>query len=77
MPVGIIAWMTAVQGLIAIAPDVIAFAAKVRGWIAEMFSSGLISAETQNALNNRVTEICRAVLNGEVPVHWTIEPDPE
>lgn len=77
MPAAVIAWMAAIQGLIAVAPDVIAFAAKVKGWIADMFSSGLITKETQDELNARVTEICRATLNGDVPIHWTVEDDPK
>ena len=39
--------------------------------------NGFITAEAQNQLNDRVTEICRAALNGEVPSSWQVEPDPE
>lgn len=76
MTAQIITWMTVVQGLLAIAPDVVLFAAKVKGWINDLFTSGLITAEAQNALHARVTEICRATLNNETPVHWQIEDDP-
>lgn len=76
MNAAVIAWMASIQGLIAAAPDVIAFAAKVKGWIADMFSAGLINSDEQTALNNRVTVIVTAVLNGNMPAHWVIEPDP-
>ena len=77
MSAGVIAWMAAIQGLIVIAPDVIEFAAKVKRWITDMFSSGLITAGQQHTLNERVTDICRAALNGQVPEAWRVEPDPE
>lgn len=70
-------WMKAIQGLLAAAPDIIAFAGKVKQWIADMFTSGVITAEQQNELNDRVTEICRAALNDELPSHWKVEPDPQ
>lgn len=77
MPAAIITWMAAIQSLMNVAPDVIAFSAKVKNWIDDMFSAGLIPAETQNALHARVTDICRNVLNGTVPAHWQVEADPE
>lgn len=72
-----IALMAAIQSLMAVAPDVIAFGYKAKGWIDDMFSLGLIPAEVQNALHARLTELCRAALNGETPKHWQVEPDPE
>lgn len=77
MSPAVLMWMNALPGLIAAAPDVIAFAGKVKQWISDMFTSNLITAEAQNQLNDRVTEICRAALNGEVPSSWQVEPDPE
>lgn len=71
-----IAWMSAVQGLILIAPDVIRFSAKVKDWIADLFSAGVISVEQQNELYARVNEICRATLSGQLPDHWKVDPDP-
>lgn len=73
----VIALMAAIQSLMLVVPDVIAFGYKAKGWIDDMFSLGLISAEVQNTLHARVTEICRAALNGETPKHWQVEPDPE
>lgn len=73
----VLAWMSAIQGLMAIAPDVILFAADVKSWIANMFSRGLISAEVQNALNGRVNDICGAFLTGKVPTAWQVEEDPK
>jgi hypothetical protein len=73
----IIALMAAIQGLISAAPDIIAFASKVKLWINDMFSSGLITATEQAALHARVTEICAAALNGKVPSHWQVEADPK
>lgn len=69
--------MAAIQSLMLVTPDVIAFAYKAKGWIDDMFGLGLIKADIQNACHARVTELCRAALNGEVPKHWQIEPDPE
>ena len=69
--------MAAVQGLIAVAPDVIAFGAKVKVWITDMFSSGIITVEEQKQLNDRVTDICRAYLIGQIPEAWQVDPDPE
>ena len=77
MTAAVIAWMTAIQGLMAVAPDVIVFAAKVKGWIGDMFMAGLISAEAQDALHARVTAICAATLNNQLPPSWEVEPDPE
>ena len=76
MPVAIIAWMSAIQGLIAVAPDVISFGSKVKQWIADMFSQGLLTADQQNVLHKRVDDICGAVLTGQLPPHWTVEADP-
>jgi len=76
MPTQIIAWMQAVQGLILISPDVILFSAKVKGWIKDMFDQGLMPAETQNALNQRVNDICAKALSGDEPDHWLVEKDP-
>lgn len=73
----ILAWMLAVQQLIATAPDVIAFAAKVKTWITDLFSSGVITVEEQAALMARVNDICAAILTGAQPEHWKVEPDPE
>jgi hypothetical protein len=72
----VIAVMAAIQSLIASAPDIIAFAAKVKGWINDMFTAGLINSEQQQALNDRVTAIVKDALNGVVPAHWQIDPDP-
>lgn len=77
MTAQVLAWMTAIQGMLTLAPDVIALAAKVKQWITDLFTTGVITAEVQNALHARVTEICRATLNGETPEHWQVEPDPE
>jgi hypothetical protein len=76
MPVGIIAWMAAVQGLMAAAPDIIAFGGKVKGWLQDMFGSGLITKQQQDDLNQRVNDICVAALTGKLPASWQVEPDP-
>jgi hypothetical protein len=72
----VIALISALQGLIASAPDIIAFAAKVKLWINDMFSAGLINSEQQQVLHDRVTAIVKDALNGVVPAHWQIDPDP-
>lgn len=77
MTAQVLAWMTAIQGMLTVAPDVIALAAKVKQWITDLFTTGVITAEVQNELHARVNEICRATLNGEMPDHWQVEPDPE
>lgn len=77
MTASVIAWMAAVQGLMAVAPDVILFAAKVKGWINDLFSTGVISADVQNALHQRVSAICAATLTKQIPPHWQVEADPE
>lgn len=76
MTTQVIAWMTAVQSLMAVAPDVIEFAGKAKQWIRDMFTTGMISAEVQDELSARVTAICVAALNKETPAHWQIEADP-
>lgn len=76
MPLTIIAWMNAVQGLLLIAPNVEKFATQVRQWIADMFAAGLITAETQDILMARVDEICAATLAGQELDSWKVEPDP-
>ena len=77
MPASIILWMTAIQGLIAIAPDVLTFAAKVKAWVKDLFDQGIITEETQNALRERVDTVCAHTLLGEELPHWTVEADPE
>lgn len=77
MSASVIAWMTTVQQLLLLAPNVISFAAKVQRWIRDLRDSNLITAQDQDALMRRVDDICRAVLNGNPPEHWQIEPDPE
>lgn len=73
----VVAWMAAIQSMMLLAPDVIRFAAQAKQWVDDLFGLGLISAEAQNALHARVTAMCRATLNGDVPDHWKIEADPE
>jgi hypothetical protein len=77
MSPAVIALMAAIQGLIAASPDIIAFAGKVKLWIRDMFSSGLITAAQQQELHDRVTTIVRDALNGDVPSHWQVEADPQ
>lgn len=72
----IIGWMAAVQGVMAIAPDAVALAGKVKSTIDEMFRQGMISPDVQNTLHARVNTICQAALNGQEPDHWKVEPDP-
>lgn len=73
----VIAWMAAVQGLMNIAPDVFAFAGKAKQWVNDLYTQGIISAAQQDALNERVTAICEAVMKNEEPSHWQVEADPE
>lgn len=77
MKPSVLQWMSAVQSLMTIAPDVILFSAKVKQWISDMFSSNVITAEEQNALHSRVNQICADLLTGKVPDHWRVEADPE
>jgi hypothetical protein len=72
-----IAIMAAIQGGIAIAPDVIKLAGAAKDFIAGLFSSGVITASEQNEMNARVTELCVARLKGELPDHWKVEADPK
>lgn len=76
MPASVIAWMNAVQGLLLIAPNIEQFAGQVRQWIQDMFTAGLITAETQNLLMARVDEICAAILAGQELDSWKVDPDP-
>ena len=69
--------MSAIQGAIAIAPDVIEAAAAARQFIAALFSAKVLTADEQNTLFGRITELCAARIRGELPPHWKVEPDPK
>jgi len=71
-----LAIMAAIQGAIAIAPDVIKLAASAKTFITDLFGSGVITAQEQNDMHTRVTALCIARLKGELPAHWAVEPDP-
>lgn len=71
-----LAIMAAIQGAIAIAPDVIKVAAAAKDFISALFSGGVITKEEQDSMHSRVTALCVARLKGELPPHWAIEPDP-
>lgn len=71
-----LAILTLVQSGIALAPDIIRYAADVKNFIAAMFANSVISAQDQNALDARITELCVARLRGDVPPHWRVESDP-
>jgi len=71
-----LAIMAVIQGAMAIAPDVIAFASTARNFIAGLFTSGVITAAEQNAMADGVQALCIARLKGELPPHWKVEPDP-
>jgi hypothetical protein len=65
-----------IQAAIAAAPQVESLAIKAKDFISELFSQGLISKETQDALHAHVDEICAALLAEQAPPAWTVEPDP-
>lgn len=74
MPIGLI--IQAILAGLAAAPQVIEAAAHARALITAMFTAKMITKEMQDALFKRV-EADLALFAAGVPVHWTVEPDPE
>ena len=59
------------------APDIAAIYEKARDWFAMLFKGGLITREQQQDLMAWADAHEKAVLAGEVPPEFQVEPDPE
>jgi hypothetical protein len=65
-----------VQLAIAAAPQVEAIAKSAKDFFSSLFSAGLISKATQDALHAHVDACQAAALSGTVPPEFTVEADP-
>lgn len=65
-----------IKGIIAAAPDIAKAYGAVVNFIETLFGSKLITIEQQAELRANVDAAFKALLNGETPPQWTVEPDP-
>lgn len=65
-----------IQAAITLAPGAIKIVEAAKAMIESLFQAGVISAQEQNALFAHVDALQAAVLAGEVPPAWRVEPDP-
>lgn len=73
---GILLIIQGIQAALTAAPQIEALAEEARKWLAALFEAGVITAEVQNQLDAHVTEVVKAVLEGNPPPEFTVEPDP-
>jgi len=69
-----------IQGLtaaIAAAPTIITQIENAKALIEGLFSAGVITKETQDALHTHLDTVVAAVLAGQVPPEFAVEADPE
>lgn len=59
------------------APQLTKLYEQARGLFDMMFRGGLITVEQQNALRSWADAHEEAVLAGNIPPEWQVEPDPE
>ena len=71
MPVAAI--IQAILAALSAAPQAIELATKAKDFFSGMFSAGLITADTQNALHARVDADLLLFSKG-IPVHWQVQP---
>lgn len=64
------------ESAITAAPQIGALIQKGKDYFKSLADQGLITKEVQNALNNRLDQAGEAAIAGEVPIAWTVEPDP-
>jgi len=69
--------MASIQGAIAAAPDILKAAEAARVFIAALFTAKVLTADEQNMLFGGVTALCLARLDGKLPSHWQVRPDPK
>jgi hypothetical protein len=77
LPSWILTAVSLVEMAVKAAPDAITIVNQARAFFGSLFSAGQISVEQQTAVSARLEAITQAVLRGEVPPAWQVEPDPE
>ena len=73
----ITAIVTVLQLAIDAEPGVTAIVKKGKAFIDEMTGAGVVTKEQQAALHRHIDAYQAAVLNGEKPPCFEVEPDPE
>lgn len=65
-----------VQAIIAAAPTIIEGVEKAKTFVTALFTSGLISADQQNALHMHVDSLGALAATGVIPAAFRVRPDP-
>ena len=69
--------VSAIQLVIAAAPQIGTLVADTKTWISALFGGGVIDAATQNALMAHVDGIAAAVASGTVPPEFQVQSNPK
>jgi len=68
--------VSAIQLVIAAAPQIGTLVSDTKIWIASLFVGGVIDASTQSALMDHVDAVAAAVSAGTVPPEFQVQPNP-
>lgn len=77
MPPAVILAIQGAQALLTEFPQIEGLAEDVKTFFSGLVSKGVIPAEQQNAVFSHVDAVCAAVLAGNLPPEFTVEPDPQ
>ena len=65
-----------IQAAIAAAPEIASIMTAAKDFVSSLFGAGVITAAQQDALHAHIDDLVFALLNGNEPPEFTIEPDP-
>lgn len=65
-----------IQAAIAVAPDVEKFVVSAKDFISALFTSKVITKETQDRVHGHIDALAAAVKSGSVPPEFRVDPDP-
>jgi hypothetical protein len=68
--------LAVIQGIIAAAPKILDAYNAAKAFINGLFGAGLITSDQQAQLHSQVDAVVTAILSGNPPPEWTVEPDP-
>lgn len=77
MPPLVITILSAMEALMAEAPQVIELGKKAKDFFTSLVGAEIITKKQQKALHDRVDKITEAIRDGYEPPSWKVEPDPE
>jgi hypothetical protein len=68
--------LAGIQVILNAAPQVESLVKSVKDMVTNMFTSGEITKEVQDALHDEIDVIVARAQANEWPAHWQVEPDP-